>query len=402
MAGRLILPPSLPSAIYRDEFKLRRPALVCGAMDSLDAVLEYPTIGALVPVAKQLVQTVGARAASQVVTRLAGGVVNKAWNYLSTPSYAPQKLTFKQFRLPQPQRMRRYVRRRRRFGNRRRRRFGRRRFAKRRVIVNRIASANHETQSRFKPTRHRVRSGFVSRVRYALMRLQPVALYTYQTNDSISGTANQDSIFSVMAGGMTVTNQDEIFQAFNCAYNLAGVVASAKPYKLYIRNICLDIQITNFQTFPIVVDVYRLGCRRTYSTADTVHAQLTTAWSEIASDPSGGTVTTTKPTLTSFDAPNLLNYWKIWSKQTSILLAGNTISMQIRLRKAMMVDGKLFGTNPQAIPGYTQAYLFIVRGSPQDTAGTGNLGAPKFVVSSQRTLHYAIPPGFSKEVGKTA
>lgn len=325
----------------------------------------------------------------------------KTVNYVAGVG-APVRSTYRQVHLPKVMvryaRRRRYRRRSRRGG---RRRFGRKRFSRRSSGSSRIGTTQHDVQRRYTAGRRRG-TGFVRRVQSALVQLQPLGLYTYQFAQLVTGTANQSSLASVMAGGMTTSNYDELFQAMRSAYSGITVAADAKKYEIYIRSLVLDVQLTNAGSGPIVVEVYRLLCRRAYSSAVTPDSQLVTAWGELGSDATGGTITTTKPTLTPFDAPNFCEFWKILSKQQTILPAGNFITMQVRMKRTKKIEGKLFTTMPQAIPYYTQAYLFIVRGAPENNAGTARLAAPTFSVCSQWSVHLCGPPGNQAEFGRTA
>lgn len=342
-------------------------------------------------------------AVRKVVNTAASKLTSSAANALfGSTAYQPSRLNYRQVHLPKS--MRRYARRfRRRYGRGRRRRFGRKRYARRSTRTSTIATSQRDVSRRYRSGRrgYGTRS-FAMRVQSALVQLQPLSFYTYQTANTITGTANQDSLSSILVGGTTVPFQDELFQMFKSAYAAVNAVADAKTYELYIRSLVTDVQLTNASAFPIMVDVYKLLCRRPFISAVTVDSQLSSAWAELGVDSHGSGVTVTKPTLTPFDAPNFCQYWKVLSKQSTILLAGNFITMQTRLKRVKGIDGKVLTSSPQALHGYSQAYLFIVRGSPQDAAGVGQLGAPKYVLTSQTNLHFSAPPGTQSEYGRTA
>lgn len=395
MAGRLILPPSLPSPGYLSTILARRLKLNEYKWRAMNPYTELTG-----PIA-----TLGRIVAGGVVNKALGATVNRVYNSVSRRifghQYATQFPSFRQVHLPTP--MRRYGRRpRRRFRRLRRRRFGRKRFSRRSGRSSRMLTAQHDVRGIYRPSRSRGIRSFSRRVQAALVQLQPLGIYTYQWSRTTTGTANQDSMESVLVGGMTVSNNDELFQAMaSCYAAIAGTIANAKPFEIYIRSLVVDVQLTNASAFPIMVDVYKLLCRRPYNSNVTPHSQLQTALTELNADATGGTITNTKPTLTPFDAPNFCEFWKVLSKQSTILQSGNFITMQSRMKRTKKVEGKLFATQPQAMPYYTQAYLFIVRGSPQNTAG-GQLGAPTFVTSAQFNVHMCAPPGNQAEFGRTA
>lgn len=341
------------------------------------------------------------QAANRAGSKLLGAFTSAKNSLFGTP-YRESQPVYRQVHLPKVMRRNAYRRRRPRFRRVKRRRFSRRRYARRSARSSRITTAQHDVSRVYRSGRGRGMRSFVRKVQNALVQLQPLGLYTFQYNILTTGAVNTDSLVSVMIGGMTVSNQDELFQAMRSSYAGITTAADAKKFEIYIRSLVVDVQLTNTGSLPITVDVYKLLCRRAYSSAVTVDSQLTTALGEIGADANGNTVTTNRPTLTPFDAPNFCEFWKILSKQTTILPAGNFISMQTRNKRTMKIEGKLFTTAPQAMPYYTQAYLFIVRGSPQNSAGTAQLSAPSFVVSYQTNVHMCGPPGNQSEFGRTA
>lgn len=272
-------------------------------------------------------------------------------------------------------------------------------------IESKVISTQHDVANRYRkkrmPRRRRRRwVSFVKKVRAVELAAQPLQFYGYSRLDRVTGAVNVQTYESYMIGGTTVTNNDELYQIFQQAYN-TGSVADAVEHQIIMKSISLDIQITNTGTAGAVIDVYRVLCRKTFNTATTVDAQFTQALGELAAPTGGGSVTTTNASITAFDAPNWCSYWKILNKKEILLGAGQVTTMQLRNAKNKRIDGKNLSTSPQAIPGYTMAYFFMIRGVPENNAGTGRLAATDITFAAQYNLKYAVPPGKTAESGRT-
>lgn len=250
------------------------------------------------------------------------------------------------------------------------------------------------------PRRRRRRwVSFVKRVRAVELAAQPLQLYGFQRSTRTNGLINQQTVASVMIGGTTVTNNDELYQIFQQAYNTLSI-ADAADNIIYMKSISLDVQLTNVLSTAAIVDVYVCQSRKAYNLVQTPDQQYIAGLTEISSPSGGGTITTTNNSLTLFDAPNFCSYWKILSKK-EILLAGNSVTtMQLRNARNKRIDGKILSTNPQSIPGYTKCFFFMIRGAPENTA-TPRTAATDIVWSYQINVKYAIPPGKTQESGRT-
>lgn len=267
--------------------------------------------------------------------------------------------------------------------------------------VSRINTFQKDAQFRYVKRRGRGNS-FARRVRSVLMRNSATQFYTYQTVNNFSCAANSTAQWSYMCGGNTVANNDELYQCFNKEYNLTGVIAAAYPYKLMIRMICLDVQITNSSTIPVVVDLYRLACRKTYQTNSSVDAQFTTLWADTQASPGGGGAPTqTKPPVTVFENTSFCEYWKVLDKKEILINPGNTVTFQMRVTKPRVLEGRIFGSAPQCNKGIGAFYLNW-HGSPFNNSGTAQLGAVTLTIATQMSVHYNQPPGDVLARGITA
>lgn len=244
---------------------------------------------------------------------------------------------------------------------------------------------------------------FVKRVRHVDLAMQPLQIYTKEGTVNLTSAANQGQVWSRMLGGMTVANNDEILQVFKSAYNLS-TEASCAPYKIYLKSICMDVQMTNTGSYPIIVDMYTLVCRKTWDTAEDIGASFVNALGEIQAPAGGGSLTSSKTALTLFDAPNFCEFWRIQSKKEFIIGGSNTITVQLRNPANRYFDGKEIISNAQAKPGFTKAFFFMWHGQPSNrgAAGASQFDATTVTFGYQTVVHYAVPPGSkTTEAGKT-
>lgn len=271
-----------------------------------------------------------------------------------------------------------------------------------------INTFQHDALNRYRykrmPRRKRKRwVRFVRRVNHVELQMQPLQTYSYSGTNNVTFAANSQAYFGYMLGGVNVPNNDELWQIFRGAYNPAAL-SNAAPYKIYVKSLCLDMQITNTGSYPIILDVYRLRCRQDYGSNVQVDSQFTTAVSEVQYDSTGGSMTATKPQVTVFDVPNFCSYWKVLHKREVIIGAGNTTTMQMRVAKNRHLEGKSLATTQQSIPGYTNAFFIMARGCPSNrgTSGASQLDPGTLSWAYQIVVHYAIPPGKITEAGRTA
>lgn len=266
-----------------------------------------------------------------------------------------------------------------------------------------IISNQHDVSTRYvkrrMPRYKRKRwTRFVKRVRHVELQQQPLQIYTKTVHNAGSTAAGNGSFFGVMLGGTTASNNnDELFQVFKGAYNLANA-AACSAYRIFIKSMCLDVILANTGSSTIIFDVYRVRCRQSWSAADTLSTMFNTTLSEVKADSTTGTISATDAAITPFDNPNFCSYWKVLSKKEVIVSAGNVSTMQIRMAKNRHLEGKVLGTNPQAIPGYTEGFFITWHGAPN---ATPTWAATGLTISSTTTVHYAIPPGKTTEAGRT-
>lgn len=262
-----------------------------------------------------------------------------------------------------------------------------------------IMSTQHDQITRYR--RKRMPRGkrkrwvsFTRKVRHVDLQMQPLQIYTKEGTINLTSAANQSQIWSRMAGGTTVTNNDELFRIFAAQFNTA-VLANMVDYRIFVKSLAMDIQLTNNGTTTLIVDVYTLRCRKTFASATDVAGQYNAALTEVAAAPNAGTLSVNGTATTVFDAPNFCEFWQTMRKREVLIGAGVTSTFQIRLPVNKMIEGKVLQSNLQAIPFYTKAMLFDWHGPPnnQGAAGAAQFAPTSVTFGYQTVVHYAVVPG---------
>lgn len=249
---------------------------------------------------------------------------------------------------------------------------------------------------------------FVRKVRFVALKDQPLQFYTKSGTQSVTAVANASAVWGRMLGGVQVTNNDELYRTFQQAYNTT--VAASTGNKIYIKSMCLDIQITNDkgagdaeqdETDTVIVDVYHVISRNTFSTATDLGTHFTGGLGDIAVPSGGGSVSTTNVVLNPFMNPSFCKFWKVVKKTELLIPTAHTRTFQVRLPMDRWVEGKIIQQNPQAISGYTRGVLLIARGIPRFNGATSEFGSISMTIGYQTQVTYAIPPGKITEAGST-
>lgn len=253
------------------------------------------------------------------------------------------------------------------------------------------------------PRRKRKRwTRFTKKVRHVELQAQPLQIYTTQGVNNSTTAKNQGQVASRILGGTTSSGNDEIYQIFQGAYNIANVAACA-PYKIFVKSMVMDYQISNTGSYPVIFDVYTLMCRQTFTTAQDIGAQWLAAIAEVQSPAGGGSMSTTTTAITPFDAPNFCSYWKVLKKTEYIIGSNQVITLQLRNAANRHVEGKELATAPQCLRG-SKAFLITWHGAPDNRdAGNAQFAPTTVTLGYQTVVHYAVPPSSTtKEAGKSA
>jgi len=193
-------------------------------------------------------------------------------------------------------------------------------------------------------------------------------------------------------GGTQPANNDEVLQAFRNAYGTAVNATNVDSYKLFIKSLCMDIQITNTGDKNMVVEMYSIKHRKNWTASDRMPTMLSTCITELE-NPTGFTFTSTDPGYTLFQVPQFCQYWSITQKQQIVLSANETTTLQIRIPMNKMVNGKAIETYIQSMP-WARGFFWSAKGAPEANAGLTDhqYADGSYVWASQTTVNYQMPP----------
>lgn len=277
----------------------------------------------------------------------------------------------------------------------------------------RLLSYQHDQALRYRRKsmprrRRRAWVRFTRKVRHVDLQMQPLQVFTEEYTYNQTTSANQGAAWGRILGATYISGvagrplNDEIFQIFKNAYNLT-LVSQCVPYKLFVKSMCMDVQIRNNGSSNAILDVYIVKNRSKFASASYIDDQYVAALGELQATASGGTVTATKTALTPFDAPNFCSYWKILSKREINLGSGQTTTMQLRSAINRHVEGKELQSSLQCLVG-SKAILVTWHGSPSNSgaAGVSQFDSTALTFGMQTVVHYAVPPSSTvKEAGST-
>lgn len=235
---------------------------------------------------------------------------------------------------------------------------------------------------------------FTSKVKHVLLQQTPLSSYTFDTANNETWAVNQQATFGVMLGGTTASGNDELLQAFRNAYGATITTTNVDAYKLFIKSIVLDVQLVNTGSAGAILDVYTLQARSSDTVQETIGSQYIRLYQEMDS-PLVNVPDWQSPATTPFNNGLFCGKWKILNKKEILLGPGQSTTMQMRNPANKTMYGKTIESNPAYVPGYTRAYLFQVRGLPENSAGTARLAAGTLTFARQFSVVYAIPPGSS-------
>lgn len=277
-----------------------------------------------------------------------------------------------------------------------RRRTSRRRssYSRSRARIGGITTEQRDSSVRYVSRRGRRRtSRFVRRVQDVMLRMGATQTFSIRFGGLTNVSTNQQQWQGQILGGAFPTNNDEVFQAFRNAYGTGVTSTNIDSYRLFIKSICLDIQITNSSDKNMILEMYTLKASKPWTAADRLATQLTTCITE-TDQPTGFTFTANDPGWTLFQVPQFCQYWTVVRKQQIVISAGETTTLQIRMSMNRMVNGKELETRQQTIRG-ARALFWSAKGAPEvDGVGTGQQYADgQFVWTSQCTVNYQMPPG---------
>lgn len=259
-----------------------------------------------------------------------------------------------------------------------------------------VVSVQHDVTNRYRrkrmPRRKRKKwVGFCRKVSHSIMQLQPLQSYTVDyTGATKSWAVNVQTTDGQMIGAVASTGNDEILNIFKGAYGSALARTAMDKYKIFLKSMCLDLQITNVGSAGCVIDVHTLIARKDNSDTARVDVQYTNAFAE-QNATSGGAVDGTNTATTPWQNPLFLSFWKILNKKQVLLGVGQSTTLQIRMPYNKYLSGKYIETC-NVIGGFTRAILIQARGVPENNAGTPRLAAGSISWMAQLTAAFGVPP----------
>lgn len=274
-----------------------------------------------------------------------------------------------------------------------RRSYGRTRRSSRMSIntFQRDASRQYSRTSAPRSVRRRTRR-FISRVNNVISNAQPLQIYTTRTVANGAAAADTQSYVGYMVG-----TQTHLLDMFTQAYNETASTDIAYNRRLIVKNMCIDYQVTNTGSYPIILDVYHCICRastKTNVTPATLFSNGISALSAPAGLATGTALAATDPELTLFENPLFCKHFKIKSKKEVLIATGNTVTFQLRKSKNREFEMQRVNAAFGYYPGYSEGLFFMWRGTPRNTGGgaTAELSACSITIATQVTGHYGIPP----------
>lgn len=243
---------------------------------------------------------------------------------------------------------------------------------------------------RYKRMPAKKRKRYVKRVRFVKHAIsKDLARFkvTYSTSTNVNAIAGQQAIFaSFSAFGIPDTvasiqaagNFNQTINAWQQMVQQADAVSAASLYGKkwkQLSSLC-NLEITNYGSTTVIMDVYRVVCRKTfcnsdYQTPETDNSNSETVLMEKMSTNMGGSVSSDWSTIgvTPFAINAFTKHFKILQVKEVQIPAGDTTTLSYRDPKNYTFNmssflGKVF------IKGLTKGYVFRFRGVPATAGGT--------------------------------
>ncbi|ALE29683.1 putative capsid protein [Lake Sarah-associated circular virus-26] len=238
-----------------------------------------------------------------------------------------------------------------------------------------------KTKYRYKRMPYRKRKRYVRRlkfVKHALSKDLATFKTTYATSTAVTALAGAQNVFatfSVMGVPVTGANLQtagNFNQTINAWQNMSGTIDASTAGDHYGEkwkqlSSVVNVSITNYGTTTVIMDVYRVVCRKTFSNSDFSSPETTNGSSETVlmkkmSDNLSGTVSNDWETvgITPFAINAFTKHFKILQVKEVQIPAGNTTTLSFRDPKNYSFNmsqflGKVF------MKGLTKGYVYRFR-----------------------------------------
>lgn len=262
-----------------------------------------------------------------------------------------------------------------------------------------LTTEQRDSGTRYSGSRRQSRRGrqvrqFARRVRNAVLSMGNTQTLTYTRNTQTTSAVNQQNWHGQMIGSTLPGNNSDLLRVFQAAYGAALAKDATDDYRLFIKSICLDMQMYNTGTKTAIIEFYYISCRKPWFGEKHIDEQFKESFAEIPSQ-TGFANAVTNVGYSAFQNSLFCQYWKIDKKVQVQLGPNETTTLQIRLGPKW-VNGKILETCQSSIKNYTKAILFAVKGAPGMPAGSAGIEATELTWTCQTTINYQIPPSTSR------
>lgn len=256
-------------------------------------------------------------------------------------------------------------------------------------------SAPITTQRDFaKTTSTRRRRGsdykFRMRVRAAMQADMPQRTYQALLKGGDLVTDGTQGYKGVYLLDLNTTAQGDIWNVFKDAYGLSSV-ADAENKSVFLKSASLDLQFYNLSTeTQVYITCYTVVARRDNDINQSIGDQFTTFFQDEAAI---GTVSAAHPSMTPYDVPNFLRYWKILRAYRLLIKPGESSAVSIRKSLNRKINGRSLQDNDACVRGLTHGFFFQMRGVPLNSIYDSGLSGYNVTYSAQTTIHYRQTAG---------
>lgn len=275
-----------------------------------------------------------------------------------------------------------------------------RRSGGRKAITGRITTEQRDSRVGYvkhrMPRRRRRRwTSFTRKVQHVMLQMGALQTISNTYGTVRSWLADKQAYWGYMIGGVAPTENDDLLRAFRAAYGSALALSDLDDYKLFIKSLCLDLQINNNGSTTAIIEIYHLQCRKSYNTTTALDVQYSDTFAEVPAQ-TGYTRAIDDLGYTPFQNPIFCSHWSIVKKEQVQLGPGELSTMQIRIPTNKMFYGKTLETNPSCIKGYTRGLLFVMKGEPENNAGSYRQSAGEIIFGTQTSVNYQLPPSSTR------
>lgn len=262
---------------------------------------------------------------------------------------------------------------------------------KRAFISTGVTTAHHDQKLKYRYKRmpKRKRRRYVRRVKFvkhALSTELPKFKYTFHEKTNVSIALNKQAMFARFsafgipaAGAAISTGGTHYNPVVNAWQHMSGFADATLPDVVYAQkwrqlSHTQNISITNYGSTTVLLDIYRVVCRKTFSNATYITPETTNGKEETALMLKMGDsiipVNIAEDTIgvTPFQMGPFTTHFKILQVKEVQLPAGDTTTLSFRDPKNRYLSmhqliGKVF------MKGMTQGYVFRAKALPSTSAG---------------------------------